>query len=141
MTNKRFFLAIGMAFLAVAVVDIYWTLTHQSPLCQKETCINLDARNRKCDAGAITILEEKFKETTIELRYSAKCDAGWARAVVPVGSRLYVKDAQEKKYGNNYVVPMNEIPGKYYGNMGPGRKLKACIQLPDNKHICTKLAK
>jgi len=32
------------------------------------------------------------------------------------------------------------VATEHYGNMGPGRALKACVQLPDGKDLCTKLA-
>jgi len=112
----------------------------KKPLCYRNSCANKDANNKGCDYDTERIIEEEFKETKIELRYSAKCDASWSRAIVPPGSLLYVKDSQGNKYGDNYVVPDDKVSGAHYGNMGPGRKLRACVKLPDNRHLCTKLA-
>ncbi|MBD1808864.1 DUF2690 domain-containing protein [Microcoleus sp. FACHB-SPT15] len=114
---------------------------HQDPLCKNTSCMSLDARNQGCAIDAETILEEKINGISIELRYSAKCDASWSRAIVPPGSRIYVEDAQGKKYGDNYRIPPNDpVKGAHYGNMGPGRNLKACIEIPKKQVICTKTA-
>jgi hypothetical protein len=130
-------------------VTIYLSIKDvgQQPLCHKNSCMNLDAREKKCDPDVKTIREEKFKETKLQLRYSAKCDAAWSKGVVPPNSILYVEDDKGKKYGyykledgKPALVPNDGIPSPHYGNMGPGKKLKACVQLPDNKHLCTKLA-
>jgi hypothetical protein len=139
--------AIG-SIAAVLGITIYLSIKDvgQKPLCYKDSCINLDARNKKCDTDVQTIIEEKFKETTIQLRYSARCDAAWSRGVAPPGSILYVEDDRGQKYGYYHpdgqpsLVLNDGIPSAHYGNMGPGRKLKACVQLPDSKHLCTKLA-
>jgi len=143
---------LSFPFLIVVVagvlgITIYLSIKDikQPPLCHKESCINLDAREQKCDPDVKTIIEEKFKETKLQLRYSAKCDAAWSKGVVPPNSILYVEDDQGKKYGyykdsKPALVPDDGIPSPHYGNMGPGKKLKACVQLPDNKHLCTKLA-
>lgn len=141
MIIKKKFIITAVVVLGVAVVvDIYF-LTRFKPktLCHETSCSNLDARYQKCDTDAETIAEEKFTETTIKLRYSPKCDAAWAKAVVPTYSILYVEDAQGRKYGI-YEVPNDGIPSEHYGNMGGGRKLKACVWLTDNRHLCTKIA-
>jgi hypothetical protein len=139
MNNKNFLIA-GVLLLGTATVALSIYTSIQGLSCHKDSCINLDAKNQKCEADAKTIIEEKFPERKIELRYSAKCDAAWTRAIVPPGSILYVEDVQGKKYGYNYVVPDDDISGPHYGNMGHGRKLKACVQLLGSDHFCTKLA-
>jgi hypothetical protein len=140
--NRLIIMAVGVLSTTALLVSLYLLLNPGKKLvCQKESCTNLDARYYKCAADAKTILAEKVNRIDIELRYSRKCDASWSRAIVPPGSRIYVEDTQGKKYGDNYVIPLNDpIKGAHYGNMGPGRSLKACVQIPQNQHYCTKLA-
>lgn len=144
--DKKSLVISGVVVLGVVLVaNIYFFIngSQKKQLCYRESCKNLDANNQKCDVprwNVQTLIKEEFKETTIELRYSAKCDASWSRAKVPVGSILYVEDAQGEKYGENYEVPNDKVLGEHYGNMGPGKKLKACVRLPDSKPLCTKLA-
>ncbi len=129
-----------MPFISILVGGCQ-NLIPQDPLCKNTSCINLDARNQKCAADAKTILEETINKISIELRYSAKCDASWSRAIVPPGSRIYVEDAQGRKYGDNYRIPLNDpVKGAHYGNMGPGRNLKACVEIHKKQVFCTKIA-
>lgn len=137
--SKRKFITTAIVLVIATVADIYWTWTHKEPLCQKESCTNFDPINRRCDRDAKTIAEEKFEETTIKLRYSAKCDAGWPQAKVPPHSFFYLENSKGIQY-SRWEVPDDKIAGPHFGNMAPGRNVKACVQLPDNKHLCTKLA-
>jgi hypothetical protein len=138
MNSKKSFFLIGLFLLCS--VNFYWIWTHQEVLCYGKYCNNLDPINQKCDGDAQTILVEKFQETTIQLRYSSKCNASWTKAFVPSGSRLYVEDTQGNKYGYDYVVPIDKLATEYFGNMGEGRKLKACVQIPNLQKTCTKMA-
>ncbi|MCU0541720.1 MAG: DUF2690 domain-containing protein [Oscillatoriaceae cyanobacterium Prado104] len=133
--------AIIIAIAVVLGTTIYFALKDvgKPPLCYQDSCINLDAKNQRCDADVQTIIDGQFTETKLELRYSAKCDAAWTRAIVPPGSILYVEDDRGKKYGS-YITLDDGLPSPHYGNMGPGRKLKACVVLPNKKNLCTKLA-
>jgi Protein of unknown function (DUF2690) len=138
-------LRIPAMIISIAVVlgaTVYLAIKDvgKPPLCYQDSCINLDAKNQRCDADVQTIIYEQFQGTKIELRYSAKCDASWVRAGVPPGSMLYLEDDRGKTYGA-YTTLNDGIPSPHYGNMGPGRKLKACVQLPNTKILCTKLAK
>lgn len=140
MVKNNLLIVVLVICLLFLLFDTYWLWTHKNPLCRRESCINLDATNQKCEADAKTIIEEKVKDRKIELRYSSKCDAGWSRSLVTPGSMLYVEDEKGDKYGYNYVVPDDSIKGKHYGNMGPGSRLKACIQILNGDQLCTKLA-
>ncbi|NEQ66702.1 MAG: DUF2690 domain-containing protein [Symploca sp. SIO2D2] len=140
MVNKKVIIgAVVLTVFGIGNTYLAWTL--RGPLCYQDSCTDFDPINKKCDGDAITTVEGQFEETTIELRYSAKCDASWSRAIVPYQSSLYVEDDGGKQYGK-WEVPNNGILGPSWGNMGPGRNLKACIQLPDpdDKHLCTQLA-
>jgi hypothetical protein len=112
--------------------------------CYGQSCIGRDPRDNKCNIDTKTITstagnflnsESKLTNFEVELRYSAKCDAGWSRSTAPSNSILYVEDPQGIKYGQ-YTIP-NDGFSAHYSNMGPGKQLRACIQLPDGKQICT----
>ncbi|WP_293134333.1 DUF2690 domain-containing protein [Microcoleus sp. bin38.metabat.b11b12b14.051] len=121
--------------LSISIYDIM-----QPPICHGISCINQDARNAKCDADVQTRLEQKIGNITLKLRYSALCHASWASAIVPPYSILYVKDKEGKEYGR-YETENDGIAGVHYGNMGPGKKLSACVRLPqDSQPKCTTLA-
>jgi Protein of unknown function (DUF2690) len=93
--------------------NAYWAWTHRGPLCSRYSCTDRDPINKQCDGDAITTVEGKFKETTIELRYSAKCDASWSRAIVPYRSSLYVEDNLGKQYGK-WEVPNDGISAEHF---------------------------
>lgn len=139
MVNRKVIIISVIVLASIGIANIYWAWANKEPLCYRDSCVNFDPIHKKCDGDSTTTVKKKFKETTIELRYSAKCDASWSKAIVPYRSSLYVEDAQGKKYGN-WEVPNDGISSPHFGNMGAGRKLKACVQLPDNKHLCTQLA-
>lgn len=121
--------------LSVSIYDIM-----QPPICYGISCVNQDARNAKCDTDVQTRLEQKIGNITLKLRYSALCNASWASAIVPPYSILYVKDKEGKEYGR-YETENDGIAGPHYGNMGPGKKLSACVKLPqDNQPKCTTVA-
>jgi hypothetical protein len=138
MNIKKSIFLIGL--VCFASINFYWIWTHRGVFCYGKSCNNLDPINQECDRDANTILKEKVKEITIQLRYSSKCNASWTKAFVPSGSRLYVEDTHDNKYGYDYVVPVDNLSTEYFGNMGEGRKLKACVRLPNNQNLCTKLA-
>lgn len=126
---------IGISLITIIFpIYIYISVQNKKPSCYAENCIGLDAIKNRCDTDAITIAETK--ENKMELRYSPRCNASWTRAfITPVGSEIYVQDLNGRQYGN-YKVPDDGIKSGHFGNMGPGRKLKACIKL-QNKNICT----
>jgi Protein of unknown function (DUF2690) len=135
-----------LLLLALLTPLIYWDLSisiediTQPPLCNGNSCIDRDPRNAKCDADAQTHLEQKIENTIIQLRYSARCHASWAAAIVPPYSLLYVKDKDGKEYGR-FSTESDGIAAAHFGNMGSGRNLSACIKRPqDNQAKCTTIS-
>ncbi|MEM9924694.1 MAG: DUF2690 domain-containing protein [Cyanobacteria bacterium P01_D01_bin.50] len=141
MKNKWIIFGASVFSIALIVEVVFSFYRFQSkPLCYEESCNNLDATYQRCHLDAKTLIEEELQGRKIELRHSARCNASWTRAIVPPGSTIYVKDSQGNIYADNYTVPNDKVPAAHYGNMGPGKKLRACVGLPNDTHLCTKLA-
>jgi hypothetical protein len=140
MNNKNLIIYGAVFFSAFVSGSTFIAFKNQTPTCKGTNCIDKDARYTKCAKDAQTALKEKVDGIEFELRYSPKCDAAWSRAILPSESHLYVEDAQGKQYGDYKIDKNDPIKGAHYGNMGPGKKLKACAKLPDGKPVCTKLA-
>jgi hypothetical protein len=139
MNNKNLIIYGVVLFSLFLSVSTYIALKNQTPTCKGIKCIDKDARFTKCAKDAQTALKENVDGIEFELRYSPKCDAAWSRAILPPESHLYVEDAKGKQYGY-YIIDKNDpIKGAHYCNMGPGKNLKACANLPDGKRLCTKL--
>lgn len=69
------------------------------------------------------------RKKTILLMYSEKCRANWAKADVPMGTKIYI----EEKYapGNKRGYSTTKIIGQSYGNMSTGNvPNRACALLP-----------
>ncbi|NER25904.1 MAG: DUF2690 domain-containing protein [Symploca sp. SIO1C2] len=105
------------------------------PPCKETTCIDLNPKDTGCEQDAITVVKNEFQGIEIELRHSMKCQASWARSTVPYPAVIYTEDAQGQKYGL-YTITRHNL---HYSGMGPGRKLKACFQMPNQKPQCTQL--
>jgi Protein of unknown function (DUF2690) len=137
--NKKKILILFASIILIAIA-IEVTLANKdigsNPGCQKASCVNLDARDLKCDRNVTTLISEVVEGITIELRYSSSCDTSWTRAFVPTGTILYVQNHNGDKFGQYTVLPDN-IMVAHYGNMGVGKELKACAKLPNSKDICT----
>lgn len=112
--------------ISVSIHDIM-----QPPLCKGISCIDKDPRNTKCDANVQNHVEQKVGDITLQLRYSPRCHASWASAIVPPYSVLYVKNKEGKEYGR-YETEDDGISAPHFGNMGPGKKLSACVKLPQD---------
>ncbi|NER25905.1 MAG: DUF2690 domain-containing protein [Symploca sp. SIO1C2] len=107
------------------------------PPCKETTCIDLDPKDTGCAQDARTLTIKEFQSIEIELRYSIKCQASWARSTAPISSVIYTEDTQGQKYGL-YTITRDGYQ-QHYSSMGPGRKLKACFQVPDQELQCTEL--
>jgi Protein of unknown function (DUF2690) len=141
MMNKKKILIISGIFLIVGIateVVLAISSMKSGPSCKGSSCSGLDARDLKCDGSPQTLVDKKAQGITLDLRYSASCDASWARATVPIGTVLYVENVNGQQFGH-YIVPADGIPSAHYGNMGAGKALKACAKLPDTKVLCTDL--
>lgn len=121
----------------ILTVYIYISIQNKKPLCYEESCIGSDPIKNRCDTDAIITAEDK--ENKIELKYSHRCNASWAKAIAPVGSHIYVEDINGKQYGS-FEVQNDDIKSEHFGNMGYGKKLKACIKMPNNNNVCTDFA-
>ncbi|WP_338022962.1 prepilin-type N-terminal cleavage/methylation domain-containing protein [Argonema galeatum] len=126
-----------IGILAAIAIPTYLKIIQKfTALCRKETCINRDAINQRCNKDVRTIDLNLLPDgTKIELRYSSRCDAGWARSTAPVNSVIYVEDFQANKYGQSRIRPDGLI--EHYGNMGPGSNLKACVQFATGEVMCS----
>jgi hypothetical protein len=73
---------------------------------------------------------------TVQLRKSGICKAKWARAIIPLGTNLYLKDNSR---GEIYASYTAQVSGKNYGNMWNSRQtLQACVSAPFyNGELCT----
>jgi Protein of unknown function (DUF2690) len=141
MTNKllRVFI-VGLFLTILLFIDIrlnYEDLSSPS-LCNGALCTNKDPGNMLCERDAKTLVTKIVEDIQIELRYSKKCNAGWSRASVPPRSILYLQDANGTEYGR-YSVTADTKAGDHFGDMGSGRQLRACVELPEGKHICTEM--
>lgn len=122
--------------MAIAIPSYLKIIDKINPLCRKDLCINLDPKEQKCDFDARTIDFNAVSDGgQIELRYSGRCNAGWARTTAPVGSTIYVEDIWGNRYGQYTILQDQFID--HYGDMGPGSNLKACVQLSGGQVICT----
>jgi Protein of unknown function (DUF2690) len=138
--NKKIIVLIGVGILSVFAVLVFFAFKEVTakPGCNTSTCIGGDPKFFKCDKVVETASINKIKDMSIELRYSPACNAGWSKASVPLGTVLYVEDINGRKFGK-FLVDEAKVPGakEYFGNMGPGKDLKACAQLKTNEVICT----
>ena len=83
-----------------------------TPLCNNLTCINRDPIDNKCDNDAQTItsdignykLGQDLIAYRLEIRYSAKCNAVWARTEAPYRSSHYIEDSLGQVYGQVDVI-------------------------------------
>ncbi|MFB2875274.1 DUF2690 domain-containing protein [Floridanema aerugineum] len=121
---------------AIAIPTYLKIIQNFSVLCREESCINRDPKEQKCDKDARTIdVDILLDGSIIELRYSGRCNAAWARTTAPNGSTIYVEDYQGNRYGQ-YTIPTDEFR-EHYGDMGPGSNLKACVQFSNGEVMCT----
>ena len=119
--------------ISVSISDIV-----SPPLCYNTSCIDGNPRHSKCDADVQTHLKEKVQNVTLQMRYSARCDASWASAIVPPYSILYLQDIKGNRYGE-YTVEDDGISAPHFSGMAPGKSLSVCVKLPQtNNSICTK---
>ncbi len=126
-----------IAILSAIAIPTYSAIIAKiKPLCRRESCNNRDPKDQKCDKDGRTI-DMNLLPTghNIELRYSGRCDAAWARSTVPAGATIYVEDFRGNKYGL-YTIPVDRF-SQHYGDMGPGHTLKACVKYPSGEVVCT----
>ena len=141
MMDKQIVIVMIGILSAIAIPTYLGIIKKFAPLCRGESCINRDPREQKCDKDARTIDLSLLPDgTKLELRFSGRCNAAWAKAEVQygsmaIGSMLYVEDFQGNKYGL-YTVESDGI-NQHYGSMGPGSNLKACVKLPSGEAMCT----
>jgi len=82
--NTRHLLRLGFAG-AISIGAILGTLAPASahvtskPKCYGHTCRGKDPNAMGCDKDAYTLTATHSREIKVELRYSARCDARWAR--------------------------------------------------------------
>jgi hypothetical protein len=73
----------------------------------------------------------------IEIRYSAICNAVWARSEAPYRSFHYIEDQQGNTYGKIDVI--KDAWNRHYTDMAPGKdiKVRACAKPPLGEKRCT----
>lgn len=126
-----------IGILSAIAIPIYLSYIDKAKSCRNYLCIGRDPVEAGCATNIQTIKSTVIEGATIELRYSAKCDASWSRATAPPGSTLYVEDLQGNVYGQ-YIVPVDQY-AQHFSNMGPGKELKACVQFQSGEIACTEL--
>jgi Protein of unknown function (DUF2690) len=149
--NRTIFALSGSAFLVISLIMAFFIFQEITikPKCNTDTCIGGDPKFFKCDKKVETLYPKTFKDlsVSIELRYSPGCNASWAKiavplgtiAKIPLGTTLYVKDSNNKKFGE-FLVDKANVPDsrEYFGNMGPTKNLKACAEFKNKSiTICT----
>jgi prepilin-type N-terminal cleavage/methylation domain-containing protein len=121
---------------AIAIPTFISIMNKFLPSCNKDTCINLDPVVKRCHKNVTTVKRNRELGVLIELRYSPTCNASWARVTfAPVNSAAYVIDSSGKQYG--YWQNTDRRWNQFYGDMGPGVELNACVKLPNGQAICT----
>jgi Zn-finger nucleic acid-binding protein len=112
-------------------------------ICSEDRCNGGDPIENGCNADAYSFDRNvgsykewgRERELVVELRYSPKCQAVWARAGrLNTESTIWVETADKKQY-NNYTPSRN---GTYYTSMQ--QKLqgtKACAKVGNNQQLCT----
>ncbi|MGL5943256.1 MAG: DUF2690 domain-containing protein [Waterburya sp.] len=116
-----------------------------TPLCNYLTCVNRDPIDNKCDRDSQTItsnignyiLGKELIAYRLEIRYSPKCNAVWARTEAPYRSSHYIEDNQGNIYGQAKVP--RDGWNRHYADMAPGKdiKIRACAEPPLRKKECT----
>ena len=103
---------------------------------KQSSCINKDPVIKKCDRDVRTKQENRSEKLIIQLRYSPKCRMTWPRTIAPDGSEVFVLDAEGNQFGKAKVSKQYHLK-TFYGDMGPGHAIGACVRLPDSQTICT----
>lgn len=120
------------------------------PLCNNLTCVNRDPIDNKCDLDSQTITSnignyqvstEELKAYRIELRYSKRCNATWARTEAPHYSTHYIEDILGQRYGTA-TVPVDQWK-RHYADMAPGKniEIRACAKPKKGNTRCTNFVK
>lgn len=138
--NKKIIALAGAGILTIFTALVFFAFKEVTakPGCNMSTCISGDPKFFKCDKVVETVSSGKIKNMSIELRYSPACNASWSKANVPLGTILYVEDINGRRFGKFLVDKAKVTDAKeYFGNMGPGKDLKACAQLKNGEVICT----
>jgi prepilin-type N-terminal cleavage/methylation domain-containing protein len=125
-----------VGILSAIALTSYLSIVKKAKSCRNYLCIGLDPIAKGCATDIKTIASTVFQGTTIEVRYSAKCDASWARITGAFisGSSDYVEDREGNRYGQAKV---RDGLIQHYSNMGLGKELRACIELPSGETGCT----
>ncbi|AFZ34323.1 serine/threonine protein kinase [Stanieria cyanosphaera PCC 7437] len=121
-----------------------------APLCNNLTCLNRDPIDNNCDNDAKTITSnignyqlayEQLVAYKVELRYSERCHATWARSEAPYRSVHYVEDRQGNIYGQ--ITVAKDGWNRHYADMGPGKntEIRACAKPPTGETRCTNFVK
>lgn len=89
-----------------------------APGCSGQGCLRLDPKAAHCDLDATTLAVAHQGQLVVELRYSARCDSGWAKILgAAVGDRATVHNSAGEKaeaavsYGADVYSPMVPGPG------------------------------
>jgi hypothetical protein len=108
---------------------------HAALSCKKTTCNGKDPQLYGCAKDAETVNSTTFEDVNgddfvrqvVELRYSKKCNASWARVKTTAGG------IHKVFYGQAYMDPYKSttkhiryLPGSVYSNMRAGGTVNAC---------------
>ena len=149
-------ITLGMLFFPLSMVGLFSLGNNfkqelaadkidDAPLCQNLTCINRDPIDNKCDRDSQTItsnianyrLGSDLIAYRIEVRYSANCQAVWARSEAPYRSSHYIEDKQGNIYGQVDII--KDGWNRHYADMAPGKdiQIRACAKPPVGETGCT----
>lgn len=110
----------------------------QGCFLNQDSCINQDPVDKNCHRDPVTKDKGQSGSIRIEMRYSPKCHTTWPRVFGSSaqinGAIIYVLDERGNKYGLCTVAPGYN---NYYGDMGPGYAVGACVVLPNSTKVCT----
>jgi hypothetical protein len=128
---------LNLAETAEKPFEISLSIDQLSPNCFGDSCTDRIPTAAKCNTDATTTnyaTGEQFKRETglsnvvrVELRYSPKCNAVWAKTVAPANSILYLQDESSSKY-SEYKIPQDESTDHHNEMVSGDLRIRACVQ-------------
>jgi hypothetical protein len=118
--------------------------------CYADSCTGRDPKDSGCDKGVSTItsglvsfpdLGKEFKNLTIEMRHSAKCNASWVKMPQLIGATIYFEDKDGKQY-EPMLFRDDGLKEPHFTNMLSGDvERRACVSYPGKTPQCTGFVK
>ena len=133
--NTRHLVRFGFAGL-ISIGALLGTLApasaHGLAKCHGSSCRGKDPNAMGCDNDARTLTAERNREIKVELRYSARCDARWARTTALRPHKNYIS----AWLGSGKVTMKTGVGSVIWSSMWTG-PVKACGSSFDSYGPCT----